>query len=79
MRTETGVMVMKNGKAWGTVYEDGQSHEYGWIDPEEAEIHDPEFCTSPIDVTYMDSPYTDELRSARLVPVRRTITLEIFP
>lgn len=44
MKIETGVMVMKDGKAWGIIYEDGRSTSYGWMAPENAPIHDPEFC-----------------------------------
>lgn len=71
MKVETGVMVMKNGKAWGTVYDDGRSTAYGWIDPEDAPIHDPKFCKKPTDVTYDGSHYIRELQDAELVMVER--------
>jgi hypothetical protein len=76
-KVETGVMVMKDGKAWGVVYKDGQSTSYGWIDPENAGIHDPRFCTLPTDVTYKNSPDFEELKKGKLVPVRRTTTVEV--
>jgi len=69
MKIERGVMAMKNGKAWGVVYEDGHSTIYGWIDPESAPIHDPKFCTKPTDVTWRDSHYTKELLTGELVMV----------
>lgn len=78
MKVETGVMVMKDGKAWGVEYADGQCTAYGWIAPEEAPIHDPNFCKKPTDVTYRDSPYIKELSTATLVPVVRKTTVE-FP
>ena len=71
MKIETGVMVMKNGKAWGVEYDDGHSTSYGWIAPENAPIHNPEFCSHPTDVTYKGSPYTKELSAAELVYVER--------
>jgi hypothetical protein len=74
-KIETGVMVMKNGKAWGIEYEDGQCTAYGWIDPCEAPIHDPRFCETPADVTYQNSPYLKELSMAKLVMVERKTTV----
>ena len=71
MKIETGVMVMKDGKAWGCISNDGHSSSFGWIDPEYAPIHNPEFCKHPVDFTYPDSPYTAELRTGKLVNVER--------
>ena len=77
-KTETGVMVMKDGKAWGTSYEDGYSTSYGWINPAEAEIHEPESCTKTTDVTYENSPYIEELRTGKLVMVERKTVVRIM-
>ena len=71
MKIETGVMVMKDGKAWGITYEDGQSTAYGWVAPEDAQIHNPEFFKRPEDATYRDSHYIAELRTGKLVYVER--------
>ena len=71
-KIERGVMLMKDLKGWGVVYEDGRSHEDGWVDPADAGIHDPKFCKKPSDLTYKDSPYTAELNSGTLVYVERT-------
>ena len=76
-KTEIGVMVMKNGKAWGCVYDDGHSTSYGWMNPVDAPIYEPEYCTKPTDVTYRNSPYLAELATAELVMVERTITVKI--
>lgn len=73
MKVETGVMVMKDGKAWGVTYEDGHSTSYGWMAPEDAPIRDPKFCKQPEDVTYPGSPYIAELRTGTLVHVERRI------
>jgi hypothetical protein len=73
---EIGVMVMKDGKGWGVVYEDGHSTCEGWIPATEAPIRNPEFCKKPTDVTYKGSHYTKELETATLVPVMRKT--EIF-
>ena len=71
VKIEKGVMVMKDGKAWGEVYADGRSTEYGWMAPENAPIHDPRFCKQPTDVTYEGSHYEAELRTGKLVVVER--------
>jgi len=71
MKIETGVMVMKDGKAWGVAWEDGRSTSYGWIAPEDAPIHDPRYCKKPEDVTYRESHYVAELRTGKLVQVER--------
>ncbi|MNW17394.1 hypothetical protein D3C71_2165720 [compost metagenome] len=70
-------MVMKNGKAWGCVYADGRSTEYGWTDPESAPIHDPKYCKKPTDVTYAGSWLIKELSTAKLVNVVRKTIVEI--
>lgn len=78
MKIETGVMVMKDGKAWGIVYEDGQSACSGWIDVESAPIHDPKYCKKTTDVTFEHSHHTTELETAKLVEVKRITTVEIL-
>lgn len=76
--TEVGVMVMKNGKAWGLLYDDGRSTSYGWVDPTCAEISDPRFCTKPTDVTYSGSPYEIELSDAEVLKVEREVTVTVI-
>lgn len=69
---------MKNGKAWGCIDQDGHSSEYGWLDPEDATIHNPQFCLKPTDVTYAESPYIAELFKGKIVAVERTTTVRII-
>jgi len=71
MKIERGVMVMKGGKAWGVTYEDGHSTSYGWMDPEDAPIHDPKYCKKPTDVTWAASYLIPELSTGTVVPVER--------
>jgi len=71
-RVEKGVMVVKDGKGWGRLYQDGHETCVGWMNMEDAPIHDPKFCRSTTDVTYKGSPYTKELLTAKLVSVKRT-------
>lgn len=78
MKVERGVMVMKDGKAWGITYKDGYSTSYGWIEPEDAPIHDPEFCKNPTDVTWQGSHYVDELKTGKLVEVERVTKVKIL-
>lgn len=68
---------MKNGKAWGETYSDGQVTEYGWTEPENAPIRDPRFCIKTTDVVHMNSSSIPELQTGKLVKVRRTTTVEI--
>jgi hypothetical protein len=77
-KTEIGVMVMKNGKGWGITYEDGQSTTYGWIPPEDAPIHNPQFCKSTTDVTYEGGYLIEELKKGKLIAVERITTVEII-
>ena len=71
MKIERGVMVMKDGKAWGISYDDGRSKSYGWIDPEDALIHNPKHCKSVTAFTYQNSPDIAELKTGKLVSVER--------
>ena len=76
-KVEKGVMVMKDGKAWGVTYKDGHSTSYGWKDAESAPIHNPEFCKKVTDVTYKGSYLIPELEKGELVHVERTITVKV--
>ena len=78
MKEEIGVMVMKDGKAWGKTYADGQSTSYGWMAPEQAPIHNSKYCTKTTDVTYKDIYYTEYLKTGKLVKVKRTIKVEVL-
>ena len=71
-------MVMKEGKAWGVNYSDGQCTSYGWISPVNAPIHNPRYCKRTTDVTHRRSGYTRELETAKLVKVKRTTIVEII-
>lgn len=72
MKIERGVMVVNaDGKAWGTLYEDGNSWDWGWVDIENGGLHDARYCRTPTDVTYQGSPYTYRLSKAKLVRVER--------
>jgi len=78
MKIETGLMIMKDGKAWGVTYEDGYSRSCGWIDPESAPIYNPQYVKTPLSITYHGSPYIQELGTAELVNVRRFTTVEMI-
>lgn len=72
MKIEQGVMVMKDGKAWGKTYADGHTTEYGWMEPEDAPIHNPQFCTKPESVVSPhDKHYLEKLRGAQVISVER--------
>ena len=64
---EEGVVIEYEGKYWGwSRCERGPS----FTSLENADVEDPKYCHRTTDVTYTDSPYTEELRKARLVPIR---------
>ena len=75
-KIETGVMIMKDGKAWGVVWEDRREGIcYGWVEPTEGIIHN--IKTDDIDKY---TSYTKQLENAKLVNVERktTITLTVI-
>ena len=82
MKTETGVMLMKDGKAWGVVYADGHSTKEGWMPLEDAPLHNPEFCIIPSSLlSLMDTPNSRryrEVHSGKLVKVTRTTVVRIL-
>lgn len=77
MKIERGVMVVKNGKAWGKVCSDGHSTQYGWMPIEDATIHNAKYCKIPADVTYKESHYIKELLNSEIKNVIRTTIVKI--
>ncbi len=73
-----GVMIVKNGKAWGVIDDTPRCTTHGWMPLVDASLYDPEFCTEPADVTYPDSADIKELLTATLVSVRKTVIVEIL-
>lgn len=79
MKIETGIMVMKNGKGWGVIYEDGRETNYGWMAPEDAPIYPAGSLKNPTDVTYEGhSRNMAELATAELVSVMRRTEVELL-
>jgi len=78
MKTETGVIIVKDGKAWGKTHSDGNSTSYGWMNIESAKIYSQEFVTKPTDVTYRGSFDERELSTGKIVRVRRTTNVELI-
>jgi hypothetical protein len=76
MKVEIGVMVIKDGKGWGSV-KDGNATRDGWMSPDNAPIHNPEYCKKTTDVVCKDSYMIDELKAAELVHVKRTTITEV--
>ena len=75
-KIETGVMIMKDGKAWGVVWEDRREGIcYGWVEPIEGIIHNIKTYD-----TGKYTPYSKQLETAKLVNVERktTITLTVI-
>ena len=76
MIIEKGVMVMKDGKAWGTIYDEGPYAAYGWVDPDSAPIHNEKYIHQPSDILRERSPYEAEVNTGEIVRVeRRTETI----
>jgi hypothetical protein len=78
MKTEKGVMIIKDNKGWGNAFSSGNETCDGWVDLEDARIHNPEFCTKTTDVAYNNSPYIEELKKGKLVKVIRETTVKIY-
>jgi hypothetical protein len=79
--TEEGVMIMKDGLAWGETYADGRETNYGWMDPTAKTVRfthksRAEFLQHPTDATWTGSHYTRELSTGKIVKVKRTVTVE---
>ena len=78
MKEEIGVMVVKDGKAWGNIISDGQITLDGWVDIEDAQIRDLKYCHKPTDFTWEGSKEAKELLKGRLVKVKRTTKVELL-
>ena len=77
-KTEEGVMIVKDGKAWAREV----PHLYngdGYVDMVDGEIFEGEYVTKPSDVTYQGSPYIIHLKDAKIVKARRRVTVELLP
>ena len=79
-KIERGVMVMKDGKAWGITYKTGRETEYGWLNPadEKAMIYNPDNCKDPTYAGAHGSYYDKELLTAKLVTVERKTTVSVL-
>jgi hypothetical protein len=81
--TITGVVAEYNGKYWGIEYADGHSTSYDFGDLENAQMHDPEFCKKPTDMTHDPrqtngyNPNYNKLLKAKLVIITKTTTTTI--
>ena len=78
MKVETGVMIMKDGKAWGKTYEDGRETCYGWMNPEDAPIYNPEHLKKPEDATWKGSHHVEQLKEGQLINVKRVTMIEFW-
>lgn len=79
MRVETGVMLVKGGKAWQVVYKDGHSTTYGWGELETGDIRKAEYCKKPSDMVWAGSPDLPEMNTGTLVAVTRLTSVEVRP
>ena len=70
-KIERGVMVMKNGKAWGTVPSDWGHSPDGWVAPVHGHLCNPKFVRTPSDILSPHSLSKEECDSGKLVPVER--------
>lgn len=78
MKTERGVMLMKDGKAWGGISYGWNDYHEGWMDPcdvEHVKIYDPTYCKRRCHVARC---YTPELEGSKLVHVERTTEVKIL-
>ena len=69
--TERGVMVVKDGKAWGAVPNGWDHPTHGWVAPLHGRLCNPEFVGTPSDILSPHSFSKEEINTGRLVPVER--------
>ena len=79
-RTEEGVMIMKDGLAWGETYADGRETSYGWMDPTMEGVdftHKSyaKFLQHPTDASSRPH-HIKELSTGKIVKVKRTMIVE---
>ncbi len=75
-------MVVKNGKAWGSITVAGGSPvftRYGWVDLADAPIHPADHVRHPMDVvpSALHAKYASEMEGATVAPVERVTTTRI--
>jgi hypothetical protein len=75
---KTGVILMKDGKAWLGADTRYESAEDGWGDATLAEPSDPKFCKKPYDLSSPPGHLIDEMNKGKLVSVRKTVSIEIL-
>jgi hypothetical protein len=71
-----GVVAEYNNKFWGTQYKDQQCIINDFGDFEKAMICDPKYCIKPTDMTNFCNPEYVKLQKAKLVKVKKTITID---
>jgi len=78
IKEETGVMLVKDGKAWQETYDDGRSKEFGFGDIHNAELRDQRYVMLPLDFTWPGSHYVKEVCKGDVVKVKRTVIIEVL-
>lgn len=78
MKIETGVMVIKDKKAWGKIYQDGRVVTEGWTALEDGTIKDAQFYHKPEDFIYSGDPRVEEIKKGKVVVVRRKTNVDVL-
>lgn len=68
---ERGVMIVKDGKAWGAVPTGWGHPTQGWVNPIYGHLHKPEFIKIPSDILSPHSLSKEEINQGRIVPAER--------
>ena len=69
---ETGWVAEKNDKFWGCTYEDGRECCYGWTTINKADLYSTwSDKHGPEAIAYKGSPYVKELKSGRMMKIKR--------
>ena len=64
-------MIVKDGKAWGSVPTGWDHPTPTWVDPIHGQLHKPEFIRKPSDILSPHSLSKEEIDSGEIVPVER--------
>lgn len=74
---EHGLMLMKDGMAWGIMYEDPYSVVEGFTDPVDGYLYDPEKVEYIGQITNENSADREEMMTGRLRPVKRITKVKL--
>ena len=74
---ERGVMIVKEGKAWGSVPTGWDHPTPTWVDPIHGRLCKPEFIRKPSDILSPHSLSKEEIDLGKIMPVERVTQVTV--